>query len=305
VKPLAPLRGATSRAEAFALLRRAFAEAGLDTPGLDARILLTEALSIGASGLALRPHEPLGTFEVERLRAFATRRLAHEPVARILGHQEFWGLPFRLSPETLVPRPDSETVVEAALDAVGGRDAVPRILDLGTGSGCLLVALLHELPTAWGIGVDRSPAAVATARENARRNEVAGRAGFAVSDWGAALAEKFDLVVSNPPYIATQTIVGLAPEVRCHDPPGALDGGSDGLDAYRAIFQEADRLTAPRGWLVVEIGFDQELSVRGLAAAAGLEVQEVAKDLGGCPRAVVMARLGAWPEHPARRGPRR
>jgi release factor glutamine methyltransferase len=283
------LSGATTRAEALSLLRRAFAEGGLDTPDLDARILMAEALGIEASGLALRPRETLGALGAERLRGYAARRVAHEPVARILSHQEFWGLPFELSPETLVPRPETETVVEAALAGIG-RDAPARILDLGTGSGCLLVALLHELTDASGVGVDRSPAALATARENARRNGVGDRAGFAASDWGAALAgKKFELVVSNPPYVATATIAGLAPEVRDHDPQEALDGGPDGLAAYRSIFSDAGRLLAPGGRLVVEIGFDQEPGVRALAAAAGLAVQRVAKDLGGRPRAVVMA----------------
>ena len=208
---LGGLAESTTRGEALARLRRAFAEAGLDTPGLDARILLAEALGIDASELALRPGEALGSVAAERLRADAARRLAREPVARILGRQEFWGLSFALSPETLVPRPDTETVVEAALAAVGGRDAAPRILDLGTGSGCLLVALLHELPKAWGVGLDRSPAALATARGNARRNGVADRSAFAASDWGAALDARFDLMVSNPPYIATKEIGGLAP----------------------------------------------------------------------------------------------
>jgi release factor glutamine methyltransferase len=287
VSPLARLAGGTTRAEALAHLRRAFAEAGLDTPGLDARVLLTEALGVDASELVLRPDEPLGA-AAERLRDDAARRLAREPVARILGIQEFWGLPFRLSPETLVPRPDSETVVEAALAAVAGRDA-RRILDLGTGSGCLLVALLHELPEAHGVGVDRSPAALAAARENACRNGVAERAGFAASDWGAALGGRFDLIVSNPPYVTTEDIAALAPEVRDHDPLKALDGGPDGLAAHRAIFQDAGRLLAPGGRLVVEIGHDQEEGVRRLAAAAGLTVQRISKDLGGRARAAVIA----------------
>jgi release factor glutamine methyltransferase len=276
-----------TRAEALASLRRAFAQAGLDTPDLDARILLAEALGLDASALALRPQEPLGAESAERLADYAARRLAREPVARILGIQEFWGLPFRLAPDTLVPRPDTETVVRAALAAVPDRRAPLRILDLGTGSGCLLVALLHELPNARGIGVDRSPGALAAARGNARLNGVGGRAFFVASDWGAALAQEFDLVVSNPPYIASRVIEALAPEVREHDPQKALDGGPDGLDAYRAILADADRLLKSGGRLVAEIGFDQEKAVCALAAAAGLAVEEVANDLGGRPRALV------------------
>jgi release factor glutamine methyltransferase len=276
-----------TRAEALAFLRRAFAEAGLDTPDLDARILLAEALGVDASALALRPHEPLGAEGAARLAGYAARRLAREPVARILGRQEFWGLPFRLSPETLVPRPDTETVVEAALAAVPDRRAPLRILDLGTGSGCLLVALLHELPNAHGIGADRSPGALTAARANARLNGVGGRAAFAASDWGATLDGRFDLVVSNPPYVASRIIGELAPEVRDHDPLGALDGGPDGLDAYRAILADAGRLLVPGGRLVAEIGFDQEEAVRALVADAGLAVERVAQDLGCHPRAVV------------------
>jgi release factor glutamine methyltransferase len=277
-----------TRAEALAFLRRAFTEAGLDTPDLDARILLAEALGIDGSELTLRPKVPMGAAGAERLAGYAARRLAREPVARILGCQEFWGLPFRLSPDTLVPRPDTETVVEAALAAVPDRRAPLHILDLGTGSGCLLVALLHELPNAHGIGVDRSPGALAAARANARLNGVGGRAAFAASDWDAAVAGPFDLVVSNPPYIASRTIDTLAPEVRDHDPSSALNGGPDGLDAYRAILADAGRLLAPGGRLVAEIGFDQEEAVRALAVAAGLAVERVAKDLGGRPRAAVM-----------------
>jgi release factor glutamine methyltransferase len=285
---LPPLVGETTRAEAFALLRRAFADAGLDGPELDARILVTEALGVVASELALRPDEPLGPAGAEHLLDHMARRLAHEPVARILRHQEFWGLPFELSPETLVPRPDTETVIEAALAAVPDRAAPLRILDLGTGSGCLLVALLHELPNAHGVGVDRSPPALATARRNACRNGVGAGAGFIAGDWGTALAGGFELVVSNPPYIATRAIAGLAPEVREHDPARALDGGPDGLDAYRSIFADARRLLAPSGRLVVEIGFDQEAAIRALAATASLAIERVAKDLGEHPRAVVM-----------------
>ncbi len=278
----------TTRAEAFGLVRRAFAEACLDSAARDARILLSEALGVDAAALAMSPDEPLGAAGAEHLLDHVARRLAHEPVARILGQQEFWGLPFWLSPETLVPRPDTETVVEAALAAIPDRCALLRILDLGTGSGCLLVALLHELPDAYGIGVDRSPAALATARHNARRNGVAERAGFVAGDWGAALGPAFELIVANPPYIATGAIAALAPEVRDHDPAGALDGGPDGLDAYRSILADAGRLLAGEGRLVVEIGFDQEVAVRAIAATAGLAIERVAQDLGGHARAVVL-----------------
>jgi release factor glutamine methyltransferase len=283
----------TTRAEAFALLRRAFADAGLDTPELDARILLGEALGIRAVELTLRPDTPLGASGVERLGGFAARRLAREPVARILGLAEFWGLPFELSTETLVPRADTETVVEAALAELADRAAALRILDLGTGSGCLLVALLHELPKAWGLGIDCSAAALAMARRNASRNGVGERATFAAANWAHPLAGDFDLVLSNPPYIAAAELEHLADEVRRHDPAAALYGGPDGLDAYRAILPEAHRLLAPGGRVVLEIGHKQEEAAASLTAAAGLSVRRVARDLGGRPRAVVIARRQA------------
>jgi release factor glutamine methyltransferase len=284
----AALRATTTRAAALALARQAFVEAKLDTPDLDARLLLAEALQIDVIEITVRPDVALGPQAAERLAGFACRRLTREPVGRILGRREFWGLPFDLSPETLEPRPDTETVVETALSLVPDRQAALRLLDLGTGSGCLLVALLHELPQATGIGIDRSLGALATARRNAARNGVAERTAFVASDWAAALRGRFDLVVSNPPYIASPDLEGLAPEVREHDPMAALDGGNDGLVAYRIIFAGTPALLAPGGMLVVEIGSSQEQAVRNLAGAAGLEVIRVSHDLGGHPRAVAL-----------------
>jgi release factor glutamine methyltransferase len=277
-----------TRAEALALLRHAFAEAGLDTPDLDARLLLADALQVDAVEIAVRPHHPLGPEAVARLAGFARRRLAREPVGRILGGREFWSLPFALSPETLEPRPETETVVETALSLMPDRQAGLRILDLGTGSGCLLVALLYELPRATGLGIDRSPGALATARGNAMRNGVGGRAAFVASDWAATLNARFDLIVSNPPYIPAPDVAGLAPEVREHDPRAALDGGDDGLAAYRTIFSEAAALLALPGTLVVEIGSGQEQPVRDLAVARNLRVVALGRDLGGRPRALAL-----------------
>jgi release factor glutamine methyltransferase len=278
----------TSRGEAFAILRRTFAEAGLETPDLDARVLLAAALQADAVEIAARPQVAVGYEAAGRLAEFAGRRLAREPVGRILGRREFWGLAFELSPETLEPRPDSETVVETALSLVPDRQAPLRILDLGTGSGCLLVALLHELPHAVGVGLDRSPGALATARRNAASNGVADHAAFVASDWAAALSGRFDLVVSNPPYIASADLAGLAPEVRQHDPAAALDGGGDGLSAYRVIFADlCDRL-APGGILVVEMGSSHEQGIISLAEAAGLQEIKIARDLAGRLRALAL-----------------
>jgi release factor glutamine methyltransferase len=286
MSPTLSLPPGATRAEALALMRAAFRRAGLDDPALDARVLLAEALGVDATELALRPDGRLAAAEARRASGYAARRLAREPVARILGRREFWSLPFALAPETLVPRPDTETVVEAALALFPAPAAPLRLLDLGTGSGCLLVALLHERPAARGVGVDRSLSVLRTARDNAAAAGVGARAAFAVSHWGAALAGGFDLVVANPPYIASAIVDGLAPEVRTHDPRQALDGGRDGLDAYRAIFAEARRLIAPGGALVVEIGFDQEESVGDLAAAAGLAATSAKRDLAGRVRAL-------------------
>lgn len=265
-------------------------EAGLDSPALDARILLAHALGITATELTLRPEIPVGE-AAEALAALAARRLAREPVSRILGEREFWGLPFRLSPATLVPRPDTETAVETALALLADRSEALRLLDLGTGSGCLLVALLHECPAAFGVGVDRSLEALATARSNAALNEVGDRAAFLAGDWGAALRGPFDLVVSNPPYIPTRDLAGLEPEVRAHDPRLALDGGPDGYDPYRIIFQQAaGPLLAPGGLLVVEIGIGQEADLSTLAQRAGLALVRNASDLSGIPRALAFRR---------------
>jgi release factor glutamine methyltransferase len=279
-----------TRAEALAELRRAFAEAGLDTPALDARLLVVAALDIEPTALVTRPDAELSPEDETVLAGYKARRLAREPVARILGEREFWGLPFALSPGTLVPRPDTETVVETVLRLLPARDAPLRILDLGTGSGCLLVALLHERPRAHGIGVDRAVDALATARGNARRNGVGDRAGFVASDWASAVGGAFDLVVSNPPYIRSALVRILDPDVRDHDPAAALDGGEDGLEAYRIILREAGRLLAPGGLMALEIGYDQEESLRRLAAPLGLAVEAVERDLAGHPRCVALKR---------------
>lgn len=279
-----------TRAEALRDLRQAFSAAGLDTAALDARRLVLGALGIGAADLASRPEEPLTPDQAETLGVLKRRRLAREPVARLFGETEFWGLPFALSDETLIPRPDTETVVEIALRLLPDRDAPLRLLDLGTGTGCLLVALLHERPGAVGLGIDRSRGALATAQRNARRNRVGDRALFAQSDWAAAVRGPFDLVVSNPPYIASPVIATLEPEVREHDPRLALDGGTDGLDAYRVILAEAPRLLGPRGLLLMEIGFDQAEALRALSAGFPLEFLGIHPDLNGNPRCVALKR---------------
>jgi release factor glutamine methyltransferase len=266
-----------------------FRAGGIDSPDLDARLLVGHALGLDHASLVRDGERGLDGSDIAPIEALAARRLAGEPVARITGVKEFWGLPFQVTPAVLVPRPDTETVVETALaliDRDGARSRRLRIADLGTGSGAILVALLHELPDAWGIGTDCDTAALATARANALRLGVAARASFVACDFGAALAGGSDVVVANPPYIAADEIAALAPEVRDFDPRGALDGGPDGLGAHRAIAADAGRLLAPGGHLVMEIGAGQAEAVSVLAAAAGLGSISVAPDLTGIGRVV-------------------
>jgi release factor glutamine methyltransferase len=269
-------------------LTRRLRAAGLDSPDLDARLLVGHALGLDHAELVRDGERALAPADIAAIETLANRRLTGEPVARIIGSKEFWGLAFALTPAVLVPRPDTETVVETALARLGP-DAPSRplrIADLGTGSGAILIALLHELPAACGTGTDISVAALATAQANAGRNGVSGRAAFVACDFGAALAGGFDVVVSNPPYIATTEIAGLAPEVRAFDPRRALDGGPDGLAAYRSIVADAPRLLSAGGHLVMEVGAGQAPAVCALAAGMGLGCITVTPDLGGVARVV-------------------
>ncbi|MFD6320862.1 peptide chain release factor N(5)-glutamine methyltransferase [Methylorubrum thiocyanatum] len=280
-----------SREAALRRLVGAFEAAGLSDARSDARFLTLHILALTPLDLSLRGREPLGGAGAEALGQAAARRLAGEPVARILGAWEFWGLPFALSPDTLVPRPDTESVVEAALGLFPERERKLRLIDLGTGSGCILVALLHERPRAYGIGLDRAQGALAVARNNAAANGVADRASFLCGSWLDALSGPFDLIVSNPPYIAAPVIAMLEPEVRLHDPRAALDGGDDGLDAYRAILAGLARrpgLLSAQGALVLEIGYDQGPALTGLAQAMGFADVRVGRDLAGNDRVVTL-----------------
>lgn len=280
---------ALSVAAARRALARALRDAGIETPDLDARILVGHALGLDHSALASQAERHLSDQEAAAVATLTRRRLAREPVARIVGTKEFWGLPLALNADTLLPRPETETVVEAALAALGNaRDRALRIADLDTGSGALLLALLSELPWARGIGTDISVAALACARANAVALGLAGRAAFVACDHGAALAGGFDLIVANPPYVASADIATLQAEVRDFDPRPALDGGTDGLTAYRAIARDARRLLAPGGALVVELGAGQRDAVTSLTAAAGLVTAACRSDLSGVPRALAV-----------------
>lgn len=271
--------------------------AAVDSPELDARMLVAAVLHLDLTGLIASANRPVSPDDAGRLEQLVCRRIAGEPLARILGTREFWGLPFRLSPATLVPRPDTETVVELALEimlAKAGRNRAWRIADVGTGSGAILLALLHELPGTFGLGTDISVAALRTARANASELGLGSRAGFAVCNYGAALTGPFDLIVSNPPYVRSAEIAGLGPEVRDHDPLPALDGGADGLDAYRVLIPQAAQLLAPGGALVLEIGQGQVEDIGRLLSAAGFIQEHRGKaDLAGVTRAVAGRKMSA------------
>ena len=290
-KPLVP-RTEEITGHSLAAARRTIAEsfrrAGVDNPDLDARLLIGHALALSTAVLVTQSQRALSKEEAGAIIGLAARRLVHEPVARILGRKEFWNLSLRLNSETFVPRPETETVVEAALAAVNpglARGRAIHVADLGTGSGALLLAILSELPQCFGVGTDINAAALRCARDNAAG--FGGRASFVACDYGAALAGPIDILVSNPPYIPHKEMADLPPEVCFFDPPLALDGGPDGLDGYRAIAAVARRLLAPGGVLVVELGFGQAAGVRLLFEAAGLACAPPQHDLSGIPRALV------------------
>lgn len=281
----------TTRVAALKHLGEVFRTIGIETAQRDARLLILHATGIEHMDLIRDPRASLGKEAAERLQALVERRKTREPVARILGEWEFWSLPFTLVAETLIPRPDSETVVAAALIALKERRHQSeglKILDLGTGSGCLLISLLHELPGATGVGVDIARDAIEVARKNADRNGVGNRAEFHEANWGEGITGPFDLIVSNPPYIADRIIDSLEPEVRLHDPRKALSGGHDGLEAYRAIAEDLPALLAPNGIVALEIGADQAETVPMIFRDKGYVIEGPFADFGARPRAFIL-----------------
>lgn len=267
-------------------------EAGIDTAALDARLLVCEATGLTHEALVSRGGDALGKDAAARLSGYLARRLRGEPVSRIRGIREFYGRDFLIDAHTLDPRPDTETLVGAVLDLAGheGWGGRPlNILDLGIGSGCILLTLLAELPKAQGIGTDIAAGALRIAGRNARRLGLDGRARFAAAHWFNGLTGRFDLIVSNPPYIASVEIPGLEREVAAHDPRGALDGGAEGLDAYRTIAAKAADFLTLDGHLLVEIGARQAEAVLGLFRASGLLVdrESLRFDLAGRPRLIL------------------
>lgn len=278
-------------AEVQATAAARLAEAGIDSPRRDVRLLLCEATGLDTASMLAEGERELDPAQADAFESLLRRRLAREPVSRILGRREFWSLEFRLSEATLDPRPESETLIEAALDRLQDRERPYRILDLGTGSGCLLLALLSELPRARGLGIDISAEAVAMARENAESLGLAERAAFQAGDWGAGIEERFEILLCNPPYIAESELPELLPEVANYDPRGALFAG-DGLDAYRRLGPESARLLAPGGLAVFEIGASQAESAAAVLAPSGLELLETRDDLAGLPRCLVFGKPG-------------
>ena len=278
-----------SRQQAISLLAQAFAAAGLACPQLDARWLACAALDISHVDLVSAPDAGIGA-GAPRLDDHARRRLSGEPVSRILGQGQFWGLALAVTPDVLDPRADTETLVRAALAHFRGNPEKPlRILDLGTGSGALLCALLTEWPLATGLAIDRSEAACRVARQNLASLGLAGargRALVACGNWAAGTGGPYDLIVSNPPYIETAVIAGLGREVRDHDPWAALDGGTDGLACYRAIVAALPRLLAAGGLAILELGQAQAGAVAALALDCAMRVVDVRPDLSGIARAI-------------------
>jgi release factor glutamine methyltransferase len=277
-------------ADARRSLSGALRRAQFDTPDLDARILIGHALNLDHTALITQAGRTLSVNEAEAIATIAARRLAYEPVARIVGFKEFWSLPLSVNGTTLVPRPETETIVEAALAAVGGdkRQRPLRLLDIGTGSGALILALLSELPDATGVATDINPATLTIAHQNAQRLGLAERVRFVACDMAAALCGAFDLIVCNPPYVVHGEIATLAPGVRDYEPHVALDGGPDGLDAYRALAAQAPRLLDTGGMMVVELGAGQDGAVRQIFKACGLAVAALRSDLNGVPRALAV-----------------
>ncbi len=260
--------------------------ARIDSPAIDARLLLEAASGASRLDILTDPHRPLTVGQQSTLAAYLERRLRREPVSRILGRKGFWKIMLNVTPDVLSPRPDTETLLDIAMLAFEPAQAF-SVIDLGTGSGAILLAVLGDRPGAHGVGTDISSEALAVAKENAANLGLDGRATFLRTEWATGFGDaSFDLVVSNPPYIPSDDIAGLDPEVRDHDPVLALDGGPDGLQAYRDLAPEIARILKPGGTFAVEIGWDQGPAVKALFEAAGLTDVKVVRDLGDRHRVV-------------------
>ena len=266
------------------------AAVGIDTAHYDARLMVAEVLGVEMRRLPASHHAELNSEEADRLAAMLDRRQAREPMSHILGRRGFWTHDFLVTADTLDPRPDTETLIEAVLGALEDRGRPRRLLDFGTGTGCILLTLLSELGQASGIGVDASPAALVVADRNAQALGLASRASFRLGDWGEGLEGAFEIIVSNPPYIPDGDIDGLEPEVARFEPRSALAGGPDGLECYRRLIPHMARLLAQGGIAALEVGVGQAADVSALLAAAGLPNASTRRDLGGIERCVFVQR---------------
>lgn len=274
--------------ECVAIGARRLAAAGVADARREARLILAHALGVEPVAVTGYPERPVSDPAVFEL--LIGRRERREPLSHLTGRREFWSMDMETGPATLDPRPDSETLVEAALGCVDDSTAALAVLDLGTGTGCLLLAILCELPMAAGLGIDASAAALAVARRNAERLGFASRARFQEGDWGRSLIGPFDLILCNPPYIPSGEIAGLEPEVAEFEPRLALDGGPDGLAAYRAVMPDVVRLLAPTGAAVLEFGLGQGDAVAQIVAHSGLAVARISKDFAGRDRCVIVCK---------------
>lgn len=276
--------------EAFSWARAALTRVDPDGAALDAKLFTIQAWGGREHSVHLLPDVPGDGETMARLFQYVRRRIAHEPTAYILGRKEFWSLDFLVSPAVLIPRPDSETLIRHALDMLPDRDRPYTALDLGTGSGCLLLTFLHERQNAKGLGVDASLEALEIARKNAENQGLATRARFALGDWASAVDERFDLVLCNPPYVAETERKSLAPDVRDHEPASALFAGPDGLAAYARIAPQLQRVLRPEGIAIIEAGLGQAAAISQLCVSQGLEVIGIREDFGGIPRSVAVRR---------------
>ena len=263
-------------------------QAKIDEANSEARLIISYALGLTRSEIIHRNDEKLSENQITRCRSFAKRRSAREPMAYLIGEKEFWSLPFKVSPETLIPRPDSETLVDAVLDHARKAGTPKRLLDIGTGSGCLLAALLSEWPEATGIGIDNNEGAVSVARLNLDRLGLAERGEIVSATWPTYQPrEEFDLVISNPPYIPTAEIRTLEPDVRDYEPLSALDGGPDGLEVHREVADQTRAVLKTRGLIAVEFGIGQSSYIQQIYCAAGFDSIHIHKDLNGTDRCLL------------------
>lgn len=282
-----------SVASALAAARKRLQAAGIADPLLDARLLIAEVVGFSLTDFVMKPDRVVTPEESARIATMIERRANGEPVYRILGHREFHGLDLLLSKETLEPRPDTEVLVDTLLPTlkkVVSAKGSARILDMGTGTGAIVLALLKECPEATGIGSDISADALETAARNAARNDLGARFEAIRSDWFEKISGRFDIIVSDPPYIRTDIVATLDQEVRIHDPMAALDGGQDGLAPYRLIAADAGRFLVENGIVGVEIGFDQRLDVSAIFASHGFSLLDAVKDYGGNDRVLTFRR---------------